>query len=128
VRTRARRDVVAADGRRHCRGANGAGKRAHEERGATGRLTHGTDGRCKAAGSGVAESGGGGRGRASGSGCEGGGRQLRAGAERGVGDATRAGDWAEAHRRRRIAAAGGAGEEGGDDRLGFGRGKEKGRV
>jgi hypothetical protein len=54
-------------------------------------LTRGTDTRCKAAG-------GGGRGRTPRGSCEGKGRPVRAGVERGgAGGATRAWDWAETH-------------------------------
>jgi hypothetical protein len=53
----------------------------HEERGAMGRLTRGTDGRRKVAGSGVAESGGGGWRRVSGSGCGRRERRRRVGTE-----------------------------------------------
>jgi hypothetical protein len=42
--------------RQHGEGANGVGKRVHEEWGAMGRLTHGKDGRRKAVGSGAVES------------------------------------------------------------------------
>jgi hypothetical protein len=49
ARERARHDIVAADKGRCSRGANGAGQRAHEGRGATGKLTRSTDGRSEAA-------------------------------------------------------------------------------
>jgi hypothetical protein len=80
---RARRDVAVAGKGPQPRGANGRGRSAQEEPGVVGVLTHGTDRWCKAAGSGTAKRGGGIRGRASGSCCEGGGRRLRAGVERG---------------------------------------------
>jgi hypothetical protein len=75
---------------------------AQEGLGALGVLTSGTNGWCKA------ESGGGGRRRASRSGCEGGGKRLRAGAERGgAGGAVRARNRTGIRQRRRIAVGGG---------------------